>query len=1158
TGLKATANYTSNFIGRSNDNTATTLGNWQDFRVWNRSRTPQEIKNYFKSRIIKYEDSLIYNLLLNGKYTSSVDYLANGAKLPNDAISKEAIIDSAIITSANNTGARFVFDSTNQQLYGTIANVLSAGDSIQISNDNGITWVSVDTVVQNTWVATLPISFTAGTIRIRSKLVNRNFSNFVIKIKPSYFTYTPNEYANLEGVIDSTNLPSIRSSTPTNYVLKTNKNGYSINNTTGRINWNNTILTSRDTLFVTAKNDIDSISTNVIVHIGDSIQSFNYSVDTLNIQYYTMDSSALPIITGSGAKTYSIIAGATAGISINANTGVIYVANTASIGTYNLTIQGRSNLNSKITNLIIKVLPNIPIFSYPDTFYTVYYNNIGSSNNAIVNKTGITNRFNIISGNNIHIIIDSITGEINNLPKLYIGTYNLQVELSNAVGADTINYTIIIEEYKDTIHGFYNSAISTSTNAQARSGDYIALPTLDLKNTSYTIETWFKYNGTDPVNSFIRIFDFNIYNPPTGAGVTNILLCFANGSTITNPTLKVFAGKGENTVNVPANNQVNISNWNHYALVYNIGATTASLYINGVLISSSILADKSRYDFLSSFIGASTDNSNSTIGSFKAVKIWKRALSAQELNVEFQPITNTFKYKLYYYLPLERFNKTSQHIINNTQLNNASTAIGANPNNAIIKSIGDTGAKYLIDANNNIVFGNIKDTLNYKEFIQVKINDENGWNNATVINNNWYYKTNINTDVYQITVRGYDSLNEIVTRTFNTLYIDNKIKNIIYGDNPKTISYKTAAVSVQPTFTSSSAVKFKLINNPFLNSISIDTNFGFIRVGNNVPVGLHIIPVQAYSLYDTVIINYSIHIVAIKPSGLNYPNNIVTYYANLINATPTLNETGGVNVKYTMINAPSGFIIDTNTGVITTTNDVQIGVYKIQVNVTNEVGYDSNFLNIELRSLKDSIFGFIASTTQLTTNAVFNNGDKIILPTLNLDSSYTVETWFKLDSNTGTNYPFIYAFGGWNNGLIFNNQGGNNRSLIVKSWGAEANTPANLATGITILPNVWNHYTVVVNGRNTKVYLNGELRREYVALGTPTNNNVFNNNKIGTGEALNISLSTTLGLFKEFKIWKKARTAAEIRTNFTNQHIIFDTNLYYFLPLSNPNSNISV
>ncbi|MCX8480774.1 MAG: hypothetical protein ORN58_02520, partial [Sediminibacterium sp.] len=439
------------------------------------------------------------------------------------------------------------------------------------------------------------------------------------------------------------------------------------------------------------------------------------------------------------------------------------------------------------------------------------------------------------------------------------------------------------------------------------------------------------------------------------------------------------------------------------------------------------------------------------------------------------------------------------------QLSNASTAIGANPANAIIKSVGDTGAKYLIDTNNNIVFGNIKDSLNYREYIQVNFNNDTVWYNARVINNNWYYQASILKEINQINVRGYDSLNGVISRTFNTLIFDNKIKDLTYSVNSKTITYKTTAGSVQPTFTSAYLVKFKLLNNPYPNSIVIDSNLGAINFRNTTPVGMHILNVQAYTLYDTVTINYTVNVIGIKPSGLIYPNNIVTYYAYLINAMPTLNETGGLNVKYTMLNAPNGLIIDTNIGTITATNDLQAGVYKIQIHVSNEIGYDSNFFNFELKSFKDTIMGFLANTTQLTTNATNNNGDKIILPTLNLDSSYTVETWFKLDPNTGTNFPFIYAFGGWNNGLIFNNQGGNNRALGVKSWGAEANTPANPATGITILPNVWNHYTVVVNGRNTKVYLNGELRREYVALGTPTNNNVFNNNKIGTGEGANLN-----------------------------------------------------
>ena len=1150
-GKKATASYLRNFIGRSNDNINTTLGNWQDFRIWNKARSPQELKNYFKSRIIKYEDSFVYNLFLNGKYTSSIDYLVNGTKLTNNAVSKDAIIDSAIVTSVNNNGARFVFDSTNQKLFGTITDTLFPGDSIQINYDNGSNWVNVDSVVQNTWLASVPSNFIAGTIQIRGKLVNRNFNNYIVKIKPSYFTYSPNIYADLEGVSDSSNIPSIRASTPLNYILKTNKSGYTINNFTGRINWDTTIATTKDTLLVTAKNDIDSISTQVYVNIGDSVKEFSYSLDTLVTYYYTTDSSVLPLINGTGVKSYSIIGGGATGISINSTTGVIYVSNTVAVGTYNLTIQGRSRLNGINTKFVIKVLPNMPIISYADTFFTVLYNNVGTSNKPILNKTGVTNKFKIVSGNNEYIFIDSLTGEINNLSRLYNGVYNLQVEASNVVGADTTNFTINIVSYVDTVHGFYNTVLSKSFYAQARIGDYIALPTLDLKNTPYTIETWFKYNGTGPISSYIRIFDFNRDNPPSGAANSNILLCFNNSSSTDSPTLLAFAGNGQYTINVPANKNVKIRNWNHYALVYNASGTTARLYINGELITANIPALASTQDFLSNYIGASSDNSYNTIGSFKGFKIWKRALPAQEINDQYKTITNTFKNNLYYYLPLEKYNKTSQNIINNTQIYNASTAIGANPNYAIIKSIGDTSAKFVIDTNNNIVFGNIKDSLNVNEFIQVNFNNDTNWHNATVINNNWYYKANIKGDINQINVRGYDSLNGIISRTFNTLIIENKIKNLTYLVNSNTLNYKNTASSVQPTYNSSSTVKFKLLNNPFPNSIVIDSNLGVINIKNNTPVGMYILDVQASSLYDTVITTYTVTILGIKPSGLSYPNNIISYYAYLINARPLLNETGGLNVKYTMLNAPTGVIIDSNTGVITATNDIQGGIYKIQVNVTNEIGYDSSFFNFEFKSFKDTIFGFLANTTQLTTNASNQNGDKIILPNLNLDSSYTVETWFNLDPNTGANFPFIYALGGWNNGLIFNNQSGNNRSLIVKSWGVEANGGANPATGIIIQPNVWNHYTVVVNGRNTKIFINGQLRREYQALGVPINNNLFLSNKLGTGEDANLNLSTTLGKYKEFKIWKKARTAAEISANFTNQHILFDTNLYYFLPLSN-------
>ena len=161
-------------------------------------------------------------------------------------------------------------------------------------------------------------------------------------------------------------------------------------------------------------------------------------------------------------------------------------------------------------------------------------------------------------------------------------------------------------------------------------------------------------------------------------------------------------------------------------------------------------------------------------------------------------------------------------------------------------------------------------------------------------------------------------------------------------------------------------------------------------------------------------------------------------------------------------------------------------------NITNVFTLDSVKSNqtIRVTFIENFNKAFLYKNTsfQSTTNSTGSNGDYINLPTLILDSNYTVETWFNLNPSTGTSYPFIYNFGGWgnnssnSNGLIINIS---NRNLNVRSWGIEANAglPPNNLTGYSLVPGIWTHLAMVVRGRNTKVYVNGNLIKEYISLG---------------------------------------------------------------------------
>ncbi|MCX8480407.1 MAG: hypothetical protein ORN58_00650, partial [Sediminibacterium sp.] len=211
----------------------------------------------------------------------------------------------------------------------------------------------------------------------------------------------------------------------------------------------------------------------------------------------------------------------------------------------------------------------------------------------------------------------------------------------------------------------------------------------------------------------------------------------------------------------------------------------------------------------------------------------------------------------------------------------------------------------------------------------------------------------------------------------------------------------------------------------------------------------------------------------------------------------------------------------------------------------------------------DSIINYKSTSFKAARIGVSVNGDYINLPTLYLDTIFTIETWFNLDPNTGIYYPFIYNIGGWGdnstntNGLIFDNN--SNRTLIVKSWGDEANNSdlaaPNGKTGYNLSTNIWYHIAVVVNGRNTKIYINGNLIKEYTSLGNPLNHNTFNNtfikNRIGNAQDLDAGLATTLGKYEDFRIWKKAKTALEVYQQYNAKLTGTETGLYYWLPLGN-------
>ncbi|MCX8472840.1 MAG: fibronectin type III domain-containing protein, partial [Sediminibacterium sp.] len=185
----AAATCTSNFIARSNYNDPTTQGEFQEFRIWKKARTSQEIQASYRSSVQRNSQALYYYLPLDEKLFNTGN-IANNTTLANYATASGALNGLSTITSQNNgTGAKYDVDLNRQRLNGRYKDTLLAGETIQVSYDTGLTWRNVRYAANNYWYDSLTTPFNGGLIKLRSILNNivtsRIFADFIQYLKPT-------------------------------------------------------------------------------------------------------------------------------------------------------------------------------------------------------------------------------------------------------------------------------------------------------------------------------------------------------------------------------------------------------------------------------------------------------------------------------------------------------------------------------------------------------------------------------------------------------------------------------------------------------------------------------------------------------------------------------------------------------------------------------------------------------------------------------------------------------------------------------------------------------------------------------------------------------------------------------------------------------------
>ena len=904
--------------------------------------------------------------------------------------------------------------------------------------------------------------------------------------------------------------------------------------------WEATLPTSfkYGTIQVRSNNNANRVFANYVFNFVPSIYyTPNNVIDTVG----TVGSSVLPNIITIGTTRFSITSGGINGIGIDSNTGKISWSNNLPVGSYNLIITASNQVGFSTTNYII----NIKLFKDTILYYS---NNSFQSNTIAFSSAGDyinLPTLNLDSNYTVETWFNLNAFSGTNYPFIYsFGTWNNGLILQE-------NRTLSVKSWgQEALTGRFLTAGIWNHLAVVVKGKNIKLyvngvlvydnPELGISSTNNNTFINNRIgNGQDVTNTSLsttvgQYRDFRIWKKArTTAEIqatykTNVEL----GWDSLYYNLQLTKNNIVATSNIPNNTSINnASKWfgaqNATSTIISLGGTGAKYNYDSNnqklygQIKDTLLAGEKIQISIDS--GTSWVNVDTTIGTNWVATVparfkWGRIQARSNINA-----SRVFAHYVFYYTP------SITYSLNNVTDTSGTTGESVLPT---VKTSGTT--KYYITSGSNA---------------GIQIDSNTG-------KISWL--STLASGTYNLVI---SAINEAGPVTTNFSLTISNILTITYNqDTVVLVNYGTAGNSNTPVKTGGNiAATYSFSSTtPAVSGITINSSTGVISWSNTAPVGTYTFRVIATSVINADSSQYfRVRINSLKPI-LSYSLNPVRIDQGISDSSlPTINATG-LPIRYKIIgDLVTGISIDSISGVIKWTSKVSPSIYSLIIQAKNSVDSVQTSFTLQINQLSDTILYFNNSAFQTTTSAIGPNGDYINLPTLNLDSNYTVETWFNLNVNTGTNFPFIYNIGGWansnSNGLIINIV---NRTLHVKSWGVEANGSApNDLTGYSLVPGVWTHLAMVVRGRNTKVYVNGSLIKEYTSLGnTPTNNNTFTNNRIGNGRDVtnnNNTISTTLGQYRDFRIWKKVRSIGEIQATYRGNVLRNSDDLYYYLPLDN-------
>ncbi|MCX8473788.1 MAG: hypothetical protein ORN85_09075 [Sediminibacterium sp.] len=727
-------------------------------------------------------------------------------------------------------------------------------------------------------------------------------------------------------------------------------------------------------------------------------RGFKYSIDSLNIDYGINGSSVQPtILSYDSFIRYGIKGNKPTEVTIDSLTGIITVNNSLAVGVYKLNIYATNQQkDSLFLNYKITVKPIAPKILTSRKFYFWYENGRPLQTEALqLISTGVTQKISF-QGDTTIFALDAYTGIITTKSAGVVGsTYSVKVLVENVVGLDSILYEIKKIAVLDTIIGLTASSVQLTSPTIAQS--YIQLPSLDVRNQNYTIETWLYQDDT---NAFYRrIFDFG-----NGESYSGILATFPNN----NLSVLLYHSNSEDS-QTSINNLVR-PGWNHYA--FSLNNQLFTVFLNGVNVGSYNSANQISEVLNSNYIGRSNWLNDAPMqGRFRDFKIWYGTRTAQQIINDTAGIPYILDSNLLYYLPLSKSTLFNETVNDNTSIGNG--ALGGINGNSRIVSIGNNTTRYNVTNFKRQLYGTYSGGLATGEVLQYTTDSQN-WYSVTITGDNAWVATLNNFRGGLISLRGLVNNNDVSTRMFAPLYL------VGASDTASKVSYSIDELNqisvsiISPLFrggmvgaddTISYELRYQITGSPTITTVTFKDNmYKFLgKPGAQYNFWL--------SVRNRVATSVSSSVQQVNTQSL--PNITINYDALLGEASLFSYENVGKDALV-LITPNLGYHVDSIiiNGVYLPNIDSAVlnGVLRLKEVFTNQTVYIKFAINkyslkrIEYRDAvlfsRDSIIDDYGTTIRVTT--LTNSAEGYILDSLNIDGNV-----FPPDSSVGYTFDNI-------------------------------------------------------------------------------------------------------------------------------------------------------